>query len=174
MVVVRLILGNMPVTFSEHAYDPDDPDGPFRRLAGGGAGTPAAVVDAESPWVEPDYSTIPDDAHLPADEDERYLVWPGPQMVMPGNMLPDGSAPTRNLIENAYRIQHIRYTRDDDADSIIWAYWRQQNELRARLGLPRPRREFRDGKAQVVDTPETFKRIRELHAAERRRRAAGH
>jgi len=170
--VPGLILGLMPVTFSEHAFDPDDPDGPFRRLATPAGASPSAAVDVESPWVEPDYSAIPDDAHIPSDEDERYLVWPGPPMVMPGDLLPDGTAPTRDLIENAYRIQHVRYARDDDADYIYGEYRRQQHHLRTRLGIPLAGREWRDGKAQVIDPPGALERIKELHAAERRRRAA--
>lgn len=171
---VRPYPEDMPVTFHERAHDPDDPSGPFRRLATPpGAGPAAALVDADAPWVAPDYSTIPDDGHLPSDPDELYLVWPGPAMVMPGNLLPDGSAPTRDVVENATRIRGVRPSTFDDADFLIGEYWRQQGRMRDHLGIPRARREWRDGRAQVVDTPDALQRITELHHAEQRRRAAG-
>ncbi|MFD8497965.1 hypothetical protein [Amycolatopsis sp. NPDC059657] len=161
----------MPVTFSERAFDPND--GPWaRRSTVDAANTAAADVDADSPWVTPDYSTIPDDAHLPRDLDERYLVWPGPTMIMPGNLLPDGTLPTRDLIENAWRIQHVRYVRTDDADYICDEYRVQQRHLRDCAGLPLAGRKRVDGRMQVVDDPDTVERIKALHAEERRRREA--
>ncbi|MFC9250615.1 hypothetical protein [Amycolatopsis thailandensis] len=153
----------MPVTFSERPFDPEDPMGSFRDRS-----MAEAAVDVEdSLWVEPDYSMIPGDADVPSDDDERYEVWPGPAMVMPNGLLPDGTAPTRDIIENAYRIQRVRYADQDDADVIIGEYWRQQGRLRDCLGLPRARR---DATGKPRDTPETLQRIVELHEAERRRR----
>ena len=153
----------MPVTVTERFFDPNDPDRPWRNLS-----APSAVDVEESPWVAPDYSSIPGDADIPSDQHERRLVWPGPALVMPAGLLPDGKPYSRNEWDNAERINGTRPLNDAEADAVVVAYMLQQNALRESLGIPRARRS--GGKHE--DPPEALEMIRRLHEQERRRRRA--
>lgn len=154
----------MPVEITERFYDPDDPNDRLAQVARGRG--PAA--EPESPWVVPDYASIPGDADIPTDETERNLVWPGPAMIMPAGLLPDGKPPGRSDFDNGERISGpgTRPRNNGEADAVWWAYRRQQNALRAQAGLPRPVR----GPKGLEDTPETAEAIKRLHAEERVRR----
>lgn len=155
----------MPVEMTERYFDPDDPNDPLAQLL---RGRSPQAPEPESPWVEPDYASIPGDADIPDDEAERTLVWPGPAMIMPAGLLPDGKPPGRNDFDNGERIggPGQRPRNNAEADAVWWAYRRQQNALRARAGLPRPVR----GPNGLEDTPETIEAIKRLHAEERARR----
>jgi hypothetical protein len=115
--------------------------------------------------VEPYYASIPTDGDLPREEAERNLVWPGPTMIMPDDLLPDGKPPSSSNFDNAERIRGFgrRPRNDAEADAVWWAYQRQQKALRARAGLPQPIR----GPNGLKDTPETIEAIKKLHARER-------
>lgn len=153
----------MPVEITERYMDPDDPDDYLAQLA---AGRAAPASPETSPWVEPDYASIPGDAEVPLNEEERRLVWPGPAMIMPGDLLPDGKPPGRSDVDNGERISGERPRNNAEADAVWWAYRRQQNALRARAGLPRPVR----GPNGLEDAPETIEAIKQLHREERARR----
>lgn len=150
----------MPVTVTERFGDPDDPDRVWARLS--------ASVEAEesSPWVEPDYASIPADGDLP-DGDALYLVWPGPALIMPAGLLPDGKPHSYNEFDNAERICGECPRTGAEADAVVWAYMGQQNALRDAAGLPRARR----GQGKLEDTPETLAAIVRIHEQERARRA---
>ncbi|MFI5614120.1 hypothetical protein [Amycolatopsis sp. NPDC051903] len=152
----------MPVETTERNFYPDDPEYFIARLARDRA---AALAEPASPWAEPYYAGIPADGDLPLDETERTLVWPGPAMIMPADLLPDGKPPSSSDFDNAERIRGLgRRPRDDaEADAVWRAYERQQNALRARAGLPQPVR----GPHGPEDTPETVGAIKKLHAEER-------
>jgi hypothetical protein len=156
----------MPVESTEQFFDPNDPDDYLaRRYA-----PPADAADTPaSPWVEPDYASIPSDAELPADEDELRLVWPGPAMIMSAGLLPDGKPPAGSELDTAARICGERPRNAAEADAVWWAFLRQQRALRDAAGLPRPTR-GKNGKLE--DAPETLAAIERLHREERMRRAA--
>lgn len=158
----------MPVEITERYFDPDDPNDALAQLVAGRRGGPAP---AASPWVEPDYASIPSDADLPMDEAARTLVWPGPAMIMPAGLLPDGKPPSGSDFDNGERIcgPGQRPRNNAEADAVWWAYRRQQNALRAQAGLPRAVR----GPNGLEDTPATIEAIKRLHAEERARRAGG-
>lgn len=153
----------MPIEITPRYLDPDDPDDWLaQKLQADREGT-------ESPWVEPDYRSIPADHELPLDEDQVALVWPGPALVMPAGLLPDGKPtdPRESEAEYAERITGKGPYTSREAD-VIWNAWmRQQRALRKQASLPRPHRAD-DGKLQ--DTPETLAAIAALHEAERERR----
>jgi hypothetical protein len=143
------------------------------RVGGSGAGSrrgaPAVTVSSEdSWWVPPDYASIPADADLPGDETERRWVWPGPAMVMPAGLLPDGKPHSCDDRDNAERISGVRPRTMAEADACVLAYWRQQATLRAAAGLPPARRDTSSG--HWVEAPETVAAIRELHRQEHERR----
>lgn len=158
----------VPIEITERFLDPDDPDDWLAQKL------QADRDGGESPWVEPDYRSIPADHELPVtedgvtlDEEEVELVWPGPALVMPAGLLPDGKPASRSDIDNGERITGKRPTSGTAAD-VLWRAWvRQQNALRDKAGLPRPRRGA-DGEER--DTPETLAAIAALHEAERQRR----
>jgi hypothetical protein len=152
----------MPVEITGRSYDPNDPSDHLARLI---EGRESAVDD--EPWVEPDYASIPDDADVLVDEAEQVLVLPGPALIMPAGLLPDGRPHSRDELDNATRICGQRVTNDAVADAVVVAYWRQQDALRKRAGLPLARRETGRG---LVDLPETLDAIRRLHLEERARR----
>lgn len=155
----------MPVDITERYMDPNDPDDYLARLV---AGRPAPAAEPESPWVAPDYASIPGDADIPMAEAERRLVWPGPAMVMPNGLLPDGKPCSYNEMDNAARICGERVRNGAEADFVVKEYRRQQHALRKRVGLPRAML----GPHGLEDTPETLAAIEELHRAERARRGA--
>lgn len=158
----------MPVEFTARYFDANDPDDHLARLV---AGRSDQASDAESLWVEPDYASIPSDGELPLVEAEMRLVWPGPAMIMPAGLLPDGKPHSRDERDNASRICGEPVRSGVEADSVVRAYDRQQDALRARAGLPRPRR----GRNGLEDLPETLRTIEQLHREERaRRRQQGH
>lgn len=158
----------MPVEITERYFDPDDPDDRLAQLV---AGQRPATTAVDSPWVEPDYASIPGDADVPTNEAERILVWPGPAMIMPAGLLPDGEPHSHNERENASRICGQEVRNGVEADSVVRAYTRQQHALRERAGLPRPRRTGPRG--QLEDLPETARTIEQLHREERARRLHG-
>jgi hypothetical protein len=123
----------------------------------------------QAPWVAPDYAGIPADGDLPHDRAERTLVWPGPALVMPAGLLPDGCPHGRNEEDNAERISGVRPRNFQDADACVIAYNRQQRALRRAAGLPAPTRV--PPRFELTDTPETLAAIAEIHARERARRA---
>jgi hypothetical protein len=122
----------------------------------------------ESPWAEPDYTSIPGDADLPMDKAELQLVWPGPALIMPAGLLPDGQPYSGDTRDNASRICGVEVRNSAEADAVVWAYWGQQNALRNQAGLPRPRRTA--PRFELEDLPETLKAIEQLHREERARR----
>jgi hypothetical protein len=158
----------MPVEFTARYFDANDPDDHLaRRIAGAGTRPETAgESESSSPWVDPDYASIPADEDLPADEADRRLVWPGPAMIMPGDLLPDGQPPGYTWRENVPRICGRQPRSNAEAEAISWAYDRQQDALRKQAGLPRA--EY--GRTVLEDTPETIERIKQLHAEERARR----
>lgn len=158
----------MPVNVTERYMDPNDPDDYLARLV---AGLPASAAEPDSPWVEPDYASIPGDADIPMDENERVLVWPGPAIIMPAGLLPDGKPHSYNDLDNAARICGERVRNGAEADFVVGEYRRQQNALRERAGLSRPTRGA-DGEAR--DSAETLAAIEQLHRVERARRATAH
>jgi hypothetical protein len=151
----------MPVTITERFFDPDDPDRAWDELS-----TPEET-QKPSLWVEPDYASIPHDKDLPANEDERRLVWPGPALIMPAGLLPDGKPHSYDERDNAERICGVRPRTGAEADVVVWAYMGQQNALREAAGLARARRAH----GKLEDTPETLAAIVEIHEQERARRA---
>ncbi|HEY0689410.1 MAG TPA: hypothetical protein VGD71_10240 [Kribbella sp.] len=118
------------------------------------------------PWVKPDYSTIAAEADLAGSS--PFRDWPGPPLVMPAGLLPDGKPPGSNEMDNSLRIEGVRPRSEAEANACVWAYWGQQNLLRDELGLPHPTRRAPSYKQQ--DTPETLAAIAELHQQERERR----
>lgn len=125
------------------------------------------VPGDDSSWVEPDYMSIPPYAELPDDEAERRLIWPGPAMLMPADLLPDGQPHSHSDMDNAERITGRRPRNATEADAVVLAYVRQQSALRAAAGLAPARR---DTSGHLVETPGAIGSIRELHRRERARR----
>jgi hypothetical protein len=121
---------------------------------------------APSAWVEPDYTTIADEATLAGGS--PYRDWPGPPLIMPGELLPDGKPMGSNEMENARRITGVKPRTEQEADACVVAYWNQQNLLREELGLPRAKR--LPPTYDLQDTPETLAKIVEIHRRERVRR----
>lgn len=130
------------------------------------AGIPAQQHVDALPWVEPDYSTIAAEADLVGDS--PFRDWPGPPMVMPAGLLPDGLPRTGDDMDNATRIQGVRPRNEVEAEGCVIAYGQQQNLLRDELGLPRPTR--RPPTYKVQDTAETLAAIEAIHQAEKQRR----
>jgi len=158
----------MPVDITPRYFDANDPDDYLaRRFA---EQQPAPAAETTSPWVEPDYASIPSDGELPWDQEARDLVWPGPAMIMPAGLLPDGKPYSRDERDNASRICGEVVTRGVEADAVVRAYDRQQDALRDRAGLPRPHW----GEKSLEDTPETLRAIEQLHRDERARRQQVH
>ncbi|AEA28932.1 hypothetical protein Psed_6861 (plasmid) [Pseudonocardia dioxanivorans CB1190] len=160
----------MPVEISARYFDPNDPDDELARRFAAGQPAAAGDLEAELPWVEPDYASIPSDADLPWDADERDLVWPGPAMIMPAGLLPDGRPYSRDERDNASRICGEVVTSGVEADAVVRAYDRQQKALRDRAGLPWAVR----GANGLEDLPETLQAIAQLHREERVRRRQAH
>lgn len=157
----------MPLTMTERYGDPDDPNEPYRRLS---MPESTAIAPSPYPWlVEPDYQAIPGDADLP-DGDELYLVWPGPALVLPAGILPDGHPYGRDELDNAERIQGVRPSNAVEADAVVRAFMRQQRTLRRQLGLPRAQRV--PPHYQQQDTADTLRLIEQLHRREAERRRA--
>jgi hypothetical protein len=121
-------------------------------------------------WVEPDYASIPSDADLPWDAAERDLVWPGPVMIMPAGLLPDGKPYSRDERDNASRICGEVVTSGVEAEAVVRAYDRQQEALRDQAGLPQATR----GANGLEDLPKTLRAIERLHREERARRLGTH
>lgn len=139
--------------------------GPTKRCL---IGTAAVTVPgADSSWVEPDYLGIPSDADRPADEAELRLIWPGPAMLMPAGLLPDGRPQSSNEADNAERVTGVRPRNAAEADAYVLAYLRQQSALRAAAGLAPAQR---DGTDRWAEEPYAMAAIRELHRQERARR----
>lgn len=155
----------MPLDITGRSFDPSDPDDRLAQLVDG-RDTSQESADIVEPWVAPDYASIPGDADVPLDEDERTLVWPGPPMIMPAGLLPDGRSYGRDERANASRICGEPVTSGVEADVTVRAYMRQQRALRLAAGLAIARRI--NGKLE--DSPETLEAIRELHRAEQARR----
>jgi hypothetical protein len=156
----------MPVEFTARYFDANDPDDHLARLV---AGRSDQAGDAESPWVEPDYNACP--TWPPTQEQEDALLWPGPPMIMPAGLLPDGTSRPRDSVETARRICGREIRPAAEAEAYFDAYTRQQHALRARAGLPRPRR----GAKGLEDLPETLRAIEQMHREEQgRRRQQGH
>jgi len=160
----------MPVEISARYFDPNDPDDELARRFVAEQPAAAGDLESESPWVEPDYASIPSDADLPWDADERDLVWPGPAMIMPAGLLPDGRPYSRDERDNASRICGEVVTSGVEADAVVRAYDRQQDALRDRAGLPYAVR----GANGWEDLPETLRAIERLHRKERARRRRVH
>ena len=151
----------MPVEITERYFDPDDPDDYLAQLAHGRG---SAAAETASPWVEPDYSNCP--TWPPTEEQEEALLWPGPPMIMPAGLLPDGTTRPRDSVETARRICGREIRPAAEAEAYFNAYDRQQDALRERAGLPQPVL----GPNGLEDTPETIEAIKRLHAEERARR----
>lgn len=154
----------MPVGFSEHSVDPDDPDGAFRRLSRPDSTAAAGALPDPSPWVEPDYSTVAKDHELAGPGPHRN--WPGPPLVMPAGLLPDGQPYSGDDMDNARRIEGVVPRNEVEGDACVWAYMRQQNRLRKEAGIERARRDA----TGLHDTPEAYAAIVEIHQQERERR----
>lgn len=126
-----------------------------------------AELDAR--WVAPDYASIPgDDTVMPGGYEGWTLVWPGPALIMPAGLLPDGLPHGPSDMGNAERIRGLRPRHFVEADEWVIAYVRQQNALRRAAGLPLPTRQAPT--FNLIDTPETLAAIAAIHAAERARR----
>ncbi len=158
----------MPVEFTARYFDANDPDDYLARLVAGRGETSDV---AESPWVEPDYASIPDDANVPLAEEDRELVWPGPAMIMPAGVLPDGKPYSRDDRDNASRICGEPVRSGAEADAVVRAYDRQQDALRQRGRIPLA---HRGARGKLEDTLETTELIKQLHAEEQARRQQGH
>ena len=162
----------MPVEVNARYFDPNDPDDYLaRRFAAGPSPAATAAVESVSPWVEPDYASIPSDGDLPWDAAERDLVWPGPAMIMPAGLLPDGRPYSRDERDNATRICGEVVTSGVEAEAVVRAYDRQQDALRSRAGLPWA---VRGARGKLEDTPETLRAIEQLHREELVRRQRAH
>jgi hypothetical protein len=152
----------MPLTIRGHHVDPGDPNEPLRRFSAGDAST--AGLAEPSPWVEPDYTTVARDDEM--DGPGPYRNWPGPPLVMPAGLLPDGKPFGHDEMDNAARIEGVRPRTEAEADACVRAYMAQQRRLRREAGIAPG---FRDA-AGVHDTPEALAAIIELHRQERDRR----
>lgn len=150
------------VLWIRRTHEPDDPDKPFAELA-----SSDSVDSGDLPLVSPDYASIPDDAHIPEDPDERRLVWPGPALVMPAGLLPDGKPYGPDEMENASRIEGKPVRHPDHADASVRAYMKQQNRLRKLHGIPRAVRDENG----LHDPPGALEQILRLHELERQRRS---
>jgi hypothetical protein len=154
----------MPITFNEREFDSDDPGRMLRDLATPDASA-AAPRPADTPWVEPDYSSITPDEQL--DGPGPHRAWPGPPLVMPAGLLPDGQPYSGDDVVNATRINGTPPRNAVEADGVVRAYEAQQRLLRREAGIPRS---FRDASGRR-DQPAALKAIIELHQRERARRA---
>ena len=135
----------------------------MRHLSSPDAGTDIAAGD--SLWVEPDYSTVAREADLAGGGPFRN--WPGPPVVMPAGLLPDGMPWSRDDMDNSRRIEGVRPRNPAEADACVNAYMRQQDFLREEAGIDL---EFRTRNG-LQDTPAAYEAIVELHRRERERRA---
>lgn len=123
-------------------------------------------VDAEQPLAPPDYSLIARDSELQGEG--PFVNWPGPPLIMPAGLLPDGTPMTSDECDNATRICGVAVRRGVEADAVVRAYQRQQRYLRRQAGLTTARLTAEG----YVDTPETAAAILALHREEIARRAA--
>lgn len=153
----------MPLEFTARESSPRDPDGPLRHLTTPDAGT--AAVDEDSPWVEPDYSTVANEADLVGGSPFRN--WPGPPIIMPAGLLPDGKPFGPDDMANSFRIEGVWPRNGAEAEACVIAYNRQQDLLRKEAGIDRAFR-TRDG---LQDTSAAYEAIVEIHRRERERRA---
>ncbi|WP_329073533.1 hypothetical protein [Amycolatopsis sp. NBC_01480] len=154
----------MPVSFSEHSVDPDDPDGAFRRLASPDSIAAAGALQDPSPWVEPDYSTVAKEHEIAGPGPHRN--WPGPPLVMPAGLLPDGLPYSGDDMDNARRIEGTVSRNEVEADACVRAFERQQRLLRREAGIERG---YRDATGRH-DPPAAYEAIVELHRREREQR----
>lgn len=121
--------------------------------------------DGSSSWAAPDYSTIRPDADMVGGED--YPDWPGPPLVMPAGLLPDGLPYSNDDRDNATRICGVPVRSEVEADNVILAYWAQQAGLRDDAGIDPA---YRDDQG-LQDTPAARAAIIALHQAVKRERA---
>jgi hypothetical protein len=152
----------VPVEFTARGVDPRDPDGPLRRLGTPDTGPDSTVQD--SLWVKPDYSTVAREADLVGSGPFRN--WPGPPIIMPAGLLPDGRPWSRDDMDNSHRIEGVRPRNSVEADACVNAYIRQQDFLREEAGIDL---EFRTRNG-LQDTPTAYEAIVEIHRREREHR----
>lgn len=158
----------MPLEITEHYYSPDDPNDRLSRLVRGEHPDEPAVedVDTASPWVDADYTTVASEGLAGCGP---WRNWPGPPLIMPGGLLPDGQPHSKDDMDNARRIMGRPVRSAGEADYVVSAYRVQQSHLREELGLPRPER--MPPSFELEDAPDTLVAIVRLHARERARRA---
>ncbi|MFE2754003.1 hypothetical protein ACFXGA_18595 [Actinosynnema sp. NPDC059335] len=153
----------MPLDFTTRGFDPQDPDGPLRHLSRSDA--TRTPMDEDAPWVEPDYTTVAREADLVGGG--PFRDWPGPPMIMPAGLLPDGRPWGNSDMDNAERIEGVRPRNPAEAEGCVIAYNRQQRLLREEAGIDPA---FRV-RGVLKDTPAAYEAIVQLHLAERERRA---
>jgi hypothetical protein len=131
-------------------------------------GTAAVTVPGDdSSWVEPAYISVLGAADLAESPQELMRLQPGPAMLMPAGMLPDGQPTSGDMLDIAERITGSRPRDAFVAETIFRGYLVQQTALREDAGIPRPRR---DSSGRYVEESESLAAIRELHRLERQRR----
>ncbi|MDN5854039.1 MAG: hypothetical protein L0K86_14565 [Actinomycetia bacterium] len=131
-------------------------------------GTAAVTVPGdESSWVEPDYLAVLSAADVAESPEELIQLEPGPPMLMPADLLPDGRPWAGDMFDVAERITGVRPRNTGDAETVVRRYWVQQTALREAAGIPQPRQ---DSSGRYVEDPQSLAAIRELHRRERQRR----